>query len=155
MSFASQRAVNAKDAETRNQLIDLIRYVAGALQASGAQNRMPQLGDAVQGVVTLPRNVTGDQAAAAVQASVQKIRAIAELANVKLPPVVRAVAVEIKPTSGPSTEPSILPASATQPTGGAARPTTQPTAAPAPAAPAPKAGAAAPAPPAPAPAKNP
>lgn len=136
MSFASQRAVNAKDVETRNQLIDLIKYVAGALQASGAQNGMPKLGEAAQGVVTLPRNVTGDQAAAAVQASVQKIRAIPNLEQVKLPPVVRAVAVEIKPTSGPSTEPSILPASATQPVGGGAgaaaggnattRPATQP-----------------------------
>jgi hypothetical protein len=142
MSFASQRAVNAKDNQTRDQLLDLISYTASSLKAIGdkAENNLAPLSAAVNGLLKFPRGTTGEQAAAAVQTAIQSIRAIPQFTAVKVQPAIRAVAVEIKPTTGPSTEQSILPASATQPANGAALPATRPAAggtAPAPRTPAP------------------
>jgi hypothetical protein len=129
MSFASQRAVNAKDNQTRDQLVELISYTASSLKAIGdaPANGVPQLSTAVQPLLKFPRGIAGEPVATAVQGAIQAIRAIPQFNAVKVPPAIRAVAVEIKPTTGPSTEPSILPASATQPSNaGGAGATTRP-----------------------------
>jgi hypothetical protein len=122
MSFASQRAVTAKDNQTRDQLIDLVSYTASAIRVTGDA----QLTAAIAPVERFPRGTTGEQAATAVQGVVQAIRAIPQFTSVKTPPAVRAVAVEIKPTTGPSTEQSILPQSSTKPAMGTGVPTTMP-----------------------------
>jgi hypothetical protein len=116
MSFATHRAQSAKDNTTRDQLIELTVYTARAIST------VPDLAPKVAGVVGLPRGAGADAAALAVQTAVVNVRQI--YPKVQNPPVLREVAVEIKPPEAASTEPSILPAAATQPTniGGPALP---------------------------------
>ncbi len=109
MSFASQRAVTAKDNQTRDQLIELVSYTASAIGVTGD----PQLTAAVSPLERFPRGTPAETVAQSVQAAIQAIRT--NQPGVKAPPAVRAVAVEIKPKTGPSTEQSILPQSSTKP----------------------------------------
>lgn len=109
MSFASQRAVTAKDNATREQLIELVSYTASAIGVTGD----PQLTAAITPLEKFPRGTPAENVVQAVQGAIQLIRT--NQPGVKAPPAVRAVVVEIKPTTGPSTEQSILPQSSTKP----------------------------------------